>query len=169
MMSPRLDLKLHDSPFSDYFTDRSSSPRLTPSKAQRCLLDRLTHIAGQILRGEPDSMLAEHLQENLDAVHDILASPDLQTRQSPELVDSGFVDGIDDGIDGIDGIDDDDVLSISKHLQEVGLELHGRIEDGDEETEKDELLAEQQDVLERMTKLSAELRQRYMDTKVSAR
>lgn len=84
-----------DSPFSDYFTDTSTSPE--PSSApgnasttQKSLLSRLRDVGRQILHKDPDAHIVTLLLENLDAVDAALTAPEPQSRQPAELVDSGL-------------------------------------------------------------------------------
>ena len=91
-LSPRRIL--FDSPFSDYYTDTSLSPDPSPSPAQKTLLTRLAAIGQQILRKDPSAQKFRWINERLDGVEEVFAAPESQTRQPPELEDSGlFMDG----------------------------------------------------------------------------
>lgn len=100
--SSRSSALLHDSPFSDYFSDSARSVVHDPdpehqdkyysmpsSETQRLLL-RLNDLGAQILRHEPSAYGLEVLKERLDALEDALRAPDAQTRQPAELADSGL-------------------------------------------------------------------------------
>ena len=92
-LSPRRHI-LFDSPFSDYYTDTSLSPDPSPSPAQKALLTRLAAIGQQILRKDPSAQKFRWINERLDGVEEVFAAPESQTRQPPELEDSGlFMDG----------------------------------------------------------------------------
>ncbi|KAF9633871.1 putative rhoptry protein [Lasiodiplodia theobromae] len=82
---------LHDSPFSDYYSDSpfSAGPQHA-SKIQSALLNRLSQLAVQVTREEPIEPVAHHVQRALDNLYALFAVPDTQTRQPADLEDSGL-------------------------------------------------------------------------------
>lgn len=126
---------LFDSPFSDYFTDTSLSPDPLPSPSQKALLSRLTAIGQRIARKEPSSQKFGWINDRLDGVEAAFAAPDTQSRQPPEMEDSGlFMDG-DEEIDtsqllhGGGGLGlPDDVVEILRRASLSSREEHSRVD-----------------------------------------
>ncbi|KAF2089883.1 hypothetical protein K490DRAFT_62760 [Saccharata proteae CBS 121410] len=148
--SPSSSQDLQDSPFSDYYTDPSYSPSAHPplSSMQKTLLLQLIQAREQLLRGEPEFHIAEQVHEALNKINGIAAAPD--ARSKPDLVDSGlFLD------------EDEEGLGIASGLQKEATEN----DDDEEEYLRPKLLDDKQweDVIETMTKMSSELRQRYTE------
>ncbi|KAL1617915.1 hypothetical protein SLS56_010755 [Neofusicoccum ribis] len=136
---------LHDSPFSDYYSDSpfSAAPHRA-SKIQSALLNRLSQLAVQVTREEPVEPVAHHVQRALDNLYALFAVPDTQPRQPADLEDSGlFVE------------DDKDYPSEREHAAAAA------IEDG---VADDEL----EDVYSTMIKMSMELREGFLEMKVRA-
>lgn len=134
---------LHDSPFSDYYSDSpfSVDPH-SASKTQSALLHRLSQLAVQVTREEPVEPVAYHVQRALDNLYALFAVPDSQTRQPADLHDSGlFVD--------------DERESSRQHVA---------AERRDDSIGEDEL----EDVYGTMIKMSMELREGFLEMKVRA-
>lgn len=141
-LSPRRIL--FDSPFSDYYTDTSLSPDLSPSLAQKALLTRLAAIGQQILRKDPSAQKFRWINERLDGVEEVFAAPESQTRQPPELEDSGlFMDGDDEVensqlIHGGGGLGlPDDVVEILRRASLSSGERNERVDSVAEGLEQD--------------------------------
>ncbi|KAK8220369.1 hypothetical protein IWZ01DRAFT_4810 [Phyllosticta capitalensis] len=84
---------LHDSPFSDYYTDSSPVLSAHTSKTQNALVNRLSQLAVQFTRQDVPQDVAQHVQSTLDHIYALFTVPDTQTRQPADLEDSGlFVD-----------------------------------------------------------------------------
>lgn len=89
---------LESSPaFSNYFSDEETSPQasgvLRPSPSQSRLLGRLNAIGRQILRKDPGERERTVLSAELDALEQTLNAPEPQSREPPDIADSGlFVD-----------------------------------------------------------------------------
>jgi len=141
-LSPRRIL--FDSPFSDYYTDTSLSPDPSPSPAQKALLTRLAAIGQQILRKDPSAQKFRWINERLDGVEEVFAAPESQTRQPPELEDSGlFMDGDDEVensqlIHGGGGLGlPDDVVEILRRASLSSGERNERVDSVAEGLERD--------------------------------
>ncbi|KAK7524859.1 hypothetical protein IWZ03DRAFT_35215 [Phyllosticta citriasiana] len=84
---------LHDSPFSDYYTDSSPVMLAQTSKTQNALVNRLSQLAVQFTRQDVPHDVAHHVQATLDHIYALFTVPDTQTRQPADLEDSGlFID-----------------------------------------------------------------------------
>ncbi|KKY16883.1 hypothetical protein UCDDS831_g06716 [Diplodia seriata] len=132
---------LHDSPFSDYYSDSpfSAGPQHT-SKIQSALLNRLSQLAVQVTREEPIEPVAHHVQRALDNLYALFAVPDTQTRA--DLEDSGlFVED-----------ETDERGSPAEHVPLLPIE--GGV--ADEELE---------DVYGTMIRMSMELREGFLEMK----
>lgn len=137
---------LHDSPFSDYYSDStfSGGPQQA-SKTQSALLNRLSQLAVQITREEPVEPVAHHVQGALDNIYALFAVPDTQTRQPADLEDSGlFVE------------DDKSVADLPREHVSKGFP---------EDVIADEEL---EDVYSTLIKMSMELREGFLEMKVRA-
>ncbi|OJD35894.1 girdin isoform x5 [Diplodia corticola] len=135
---------LHDSPFSDYYSDSpfSAGPQHA-SKIQSALLNRLSQLAVQVTREEPVEPVAHHVQRALDNLYALFAVPDTQTRQPAGLEDSGLF------------IEDDADERGSPAAEHVPLPpIEGSI--ADEELE---------DVYGTMIRMSMELREGFLEMK----
>ncbi|KAF4313890.1 hypothetical protein GTA08_BOTSDO00336 [Botryosphaeria dothidea] len=134
---------LHDSPFSDYYSDStfSGGPQQA-SKTQSALLNRLSQLAVQITREEPVEPVAHHVQGALDNIYALFAVPDTQTRQPADLEDSGlFVE------------DDKSVADLPREHVSKGFP---------EDVIADEEL---EDVYSTLIKMSMELREGFLEMK----
>ena len=141
-LSPRRIL--FDSPSSDYYTDTSLSPDPSPSPAQKALLTRLAAIGKQILRKDPSGQKFGWINERLDGVEEVFAALESQTRQPPELEDSGlFMDGDDEVensqlIHGGGGLGlPDDVVEILRRASLSSGERNERVDSVAEGLEQD--------------------------------
>ena len=80
--------------FSNYFSDEEISPQasglLRPSPSQSRLLGRLNAIGRQILRKDPGEHERTVLSAELDALEQTLNAPEPQSREPPDIADSGF-------------------------------------------------------------------------------
>lgn len=84
---------LHDSPFSDYYTDSSPALSAQTTKTQSALVNRLSQLAVQFTRQDVPQDVAHHVQATLDHIYALFTVPDTQTRQPADMEDSGlFID-----------------------------------------------------------------------------
>ncbi|KAK7533771.1 uncharacterized protein J3D65DRAFT_604830 [Phyllosticta citribraziliensis] len=84
---------LHDSPFSDYYTDSSPVLSAQTTKTQNALVNRLSQLAVQFTRQDVPQDVAHHVQATLDHIYALFTVPDTQTRQPADMEDSGlFID-----------------------------------------------------------------------------
>ncbi|KAH7061495.1 hypothetical protein B0J12DRAFT_297603 [Macrophomina phaseolina] len=134
---------LHDSPFSDYYSDSAfSAGSQRATKIQSALLNRLSQLAVQVTREEPIEPVAHHVQRALDNLYALFAVPDTQTRQPADLEDSGlFVE------------DDRSIPETPCKRLSAGLS---------EDVITDEEL---EDVYSTMIKMSVELREGFLEMK----
>ncbi|EKG21769.1 hypothetical protein MPH_00892 [Macrophomina phaseolina MS6] len=134
---------LHDSPFSDYYSDSAfSAGSQRATKIQSALLNRLSQLAVQVTREEPIEPVAHHVQRALDNLYALFAVPDTQTRQPADLEDSGLFVEDDRSIPGTP------CKRLSAGLSEDVIT--------DEELE---------DVYSTMIKMSVELREGFLEMK----
>ncbi|PNS16965.1 hypothetical protein CAC42_4929 [Sphaceloma murrayae] len=155
---------LHDSPFSDYFTDeaRSTSHKgaydMPPPEVQRVLL-RLNNLGAHVLRQKPSTNAFESIADKLDELERSLGGVDLSPPTRRTMSDSGFVD--------------DDHFSQhtppkvnGNRSQEFTPEVRSKVplEEEDEDNyraDRDRILSDAQAVLERVSKANVDLRQRF--------
>ncbi|MBE7179679.1 MAG: hypothetical protein INR71_00440 [Terriglobus roseus] len=99
---------LFDSPFSDYHTD--TSPVFSPtarftSPFQQKLLTRLNRIGTQVLRRSLSDDASKDIEVGLDALENRIQAPEVKSRESADVADSGLF--VDDDEDEADAEDDD--------------------------------------------------------------
>ena len=169
---------LHDSPFSDYFTDESRSVGRsgkevaaayhTPSSDTQTLLVRLGRLQQHLMRdGDSDRDAVEIVRRKLSEVDHELANLHSQSN----IEDSGFID--DDGIEGTDGERPDALLrsrssmdnSAVASTMDADLEKHYRLRETQRQAEYDYQLLESQRVLDSVTRAQTQLRQRYEEAR----
>jgi len=161
---PSARTRLFDSPFSDYYTDVANSPDLftSGSPAQKTLLHRLSDLRAQIIRRNPNDQVAVAIHSKIDAIESILFAPESQSRKPAEIDDSGLF---------IDDEDSDNGLGIGPVADEDAHILRHASYESDEEdftnTTNDNPLPEVEEVLARVTKVNAVLRERYTELKAS--
>jgi len=141
--------------FSNYFSDDETSPSsssvLTPSPSQSKLLGRLNAIGRQILRKDPGEHERSILSAELDALEHTLNAPESQSREPPDIDDSGlFVD---------DGPDDDTETEESNDLETSATAARQQLME--QARKRDELVS-------RVNRLNQELQKRYEEIKVAS-
>ena len=167
---------VQDSPYSDYFTDEARSVdyndktgySMPSSETQRVLL-RLNDLGAQILRHDPGSSAVRTLGARLDALEDELNNPDIQSRQSTEMIDSGLYMEEEDGLETPNG----SALSVNVPAAPTAfaldgctdIDLNARREDQIKIKNQKRLLKETQALLERVTKANTETRKRFEQMK----
>jgi len=157
---------IHDSPFSDYFTDEARSvsidPKATynmPSNETQRLLLRLNNLGAQILRHDPGADSFDALSSRLDDLEDTLCAPDAQTRQPAELVDSGlFMEDEDEDRD-IPTPSDLQVNTMPLSLDSAMDIVRSPVKP--KKSPNTRLLKQTQALRNRVTKANTELRQRF--------
>jgi hypothetical protein len=135
--------------FSDYFSgnDDNHSPglmdgaKITP--LQQRILIRLNEIGQQVLRAESGDQTPSILDAELDHIQQVLNAPESQSRAPAEMADSGLF------------IDDDDV---EENTSKFAV---------DKETErKARELQEGHEVVLRISNVTKQLQQRYVEIQV---
>ncbi|KAF1991462.1 hypothetical protein K402DRAFT_368059 [Aulographum hederae CBS 113979] len=157
-----LDHRPVDSPFSDYYTEPAFSPDPFTSSGplQKNLIHRLSTIAGQIVRNQPDEQFAAFLNAKLDNLESILAAPDSQSRK-PEIDDSGLFLGDDETGEGL-GIE----TTIENDVDDHHGREYGHSDVSDTTDSSHDISAqEMQAMVERVAAVSQQLRLRYEEVK----
>ncbi|KAI9693449.1 MAG: hypothetical protein M1820_009242 [Bogoriella megaspora] len=92
LRSPQM-AQVHDSPFSDYYTDSStdSSPSLT--LGQQKVVSRLTTVGSKALRNEPSKHAYDLLHKSIDSMEEALSEIESQSKQTADIGDSGLFMG----------------------------------------------------------------------------
>lgn len=139
--------------FSNYYSDDETSPQssgiLKPSPSQSKLLGRLNAIGRQILRKNPSDHERTVLSAELDALEQTLNAPEPQTREPPDINDSGLF--IDDEPEEARETDKRGDLEASVAAAQKRLKKEAQ--------KRDELVA-------RVNKLNREFQKRYEEMKV---
>ena len=171
--SHRVLTSMHDSPFSDYFTDdaRSVDDKAAynmPSAHTQSLLRRLNDVGAQILRREPAGNGFGELSDKLDALEDALGVPGAQTRRPARLADSGLFMQDDDEEE--EHYDQEAAAKPVPYLPfsldgavDAALGTEGSFQMMKKNKEQDRLLKEVKTLLDRVTKANTELRGRFDD------
>jgi hypothetical protein len=135
--------------FSDYFSgnDDNHSPTLVDgakvTPLQQRILFRLNEIGQQVLRTDPGDQTPSILDAELDHIEQMLNAPESQSRAPAEMADSGLF------IDDEDTEDDIKKCAVDKDAEQKASEL----QDGRE-------------VVARISKVTEQLQQRYVDLQV---
>jgi len=143
--------------FSNYFSDDESSPSSTTvpklSPSQSNLLGRLNAIGRQILRKDPGEHERSILSAELDALEQTLNAPEPQSREPPDIDDSGLF--VDDGPE-----DETEIKTETEESSDLEASVAVAQEQLMEQARKrDELVI-------RVERLNRELRKRYEEIKV---
>lgn len=140
--------------FSNYFSDDENSPQssgiLKPSPSQSKLLGRLNAIGRQILRKNPSEHERTVLSAELDALEQTLNAPEPQSREPPDINDSGLF------------VDDEPVEEAQEKDKRSGLEASvaaAQQQVKDKAQMRDELVA-------RVDRLNREFQKRFEEIKV---
>lgn len=164
---------LFDSPFSDYYTesDFAPSPEAALSPAQKSLLYRLNQINEHIKGFEPSDALLHTLNGRVGELEGALAAPESQTRQPAELEDSGLFLEEEDDVFGHDtendAVDDIAITDGSEIFEaaEIAQIAHNEVAEAQAKAEDIWRNQETQELIDRVTKASNELRLRYQEIK----